>query len=163
MTLTRMQGCLSLFVILVVILLVNPSFYYNLYNNILGRVFLIIIMVFFAMNNVTLGLLVALIIIIGTNGYFTEGMDNMIPPGALKMNPANVGQIQVNTRSESKKKKNSSKDGIDRISLHETMKAQPSEHTSVSKENFTSANVSAADSGDLKSNTSMFSTAYSNA
>jgi hypothetical protein len=76
MTLTKMQGTLVLFILLVVILMTNPGFYNNLYNNVLGRVFLIIILIFFAINNVTLGLLVALIIIIGTNVYFIEGMEN---------------------------------------------------------------------------------------
>ena len=76
MTLTKMQGTLVLFILLVVILMTNPGFYNNLYNNVLGRVFLIIILIFFAINNVTLGLLVALIIIIGTNVYFVEGMEN---------------------------------------------------------------------------------------
>ena len=75
MTLTKMQGTLVLFILLVVILMTNPGFYNNLYNNVLGRVFLIIILIFFAINNVTLGLLVALIIIIGTNVYFVEGME----------------------------------------------------------------------------------------
>jgi hypothetical protein len=76
MTLTKMQGTLVLFILLVVILMTNPGFYNNLYNNVLGRVFLIIILIFFAINNVTLGLLVALIIIIGTNVSFVEGMEN---------------------------------------------------------------------------------------
>ena len=162
MTLTTMQGYLSLFAILVVILLVNPSFYNNMYNNLLGRMFLIIIMIFFAMNNVTLGLLVALIIIIGTNMNFTEGLSTM-DLNALKMTPSTTGQIQVNTRSESNKKKNSSKDGVDRMSLDETIKSKPSEQTYVSKENFTSADVLASDSDDLNSKTSMFTSAYSSA
>jgi hypothetical protein len=161
MTLTTMQGYLSLFAILVVILLVNPSFYNNMYNNVLGRMFLIIIMIFFAMNNITLGLLVTLIIIIGTNMNFTEGLTGM-DLSALKMKPS-IGQIQVNTRSESKKKKNSSKDGIDRMTLDETLKPKQSEQIYVSKENFTSVDVSAADSDDLNSNTSMFSSPYSSA
>jgi hypothetical protein len=52
-----------------------------MYNNVLGRVVLIAILIFFATNNVTLGLLVALIIIIGTNIYFIEGMDTMAGEG----------------------------------------------------------------------------------
>ena len=76
MALSKMHGLGFLFVMLVVVLIVNPRAIHNMYNNILGRVFLIILMIFFAMNNVTLGLLVALIIIIGTNMYFIEGMEN---------------------------------------------------------------------------------------
>jgi len=75
MTLTKMQGVLGLFILLVIILIISPGFYNKLYNNILGRVVLISLLLFFATNNVTLGLLVALIIIIGTNMYFVEGME----------------------------------------------------------------------------------------
>jgi hypothetical protein len=82
MTLTKMQGVLGLFILLVIILITNPGFYNNMYNNVLGRVVLIAILIFFATNNVTLGLLVALIIIIGTNMYFIEGMDTMAGKGA---------------------------------------------------------------------------------
>jgi hypothetical protein len=89
MTLTKMQGMLVLFILLVVILMTNPGFYNNLYNNVLGRIFLIIILIFFATNNVTLGLLVALIIIIGTNVYFVEGMTNGKPDSNSKM-PVNA-------------------------------------------------------------------------
>ena len=81
MTLTKMQGVLGLFILLVIILITNPGFYNNMYNNVLGRVVLIAILIFFATNNVTLGLLVALIIIIGTNMYFIEGMDTMADKG----------------------------------------------------------------------------------
>jgi hypothetical protein len=60
-----------------------------MYNNVLGRVVLIAILIFFATNNVTLGLLVALIIIIGTNVYFVEGMTNGKPDSNSKM-PVNA-------------------------------------------------------------------------
>jgi hypothetical protein len=76
MTLTKMHGVLGLFVLLVIILMVKPIFYNNMYKNVLGRVVLIAILLFFATNSVTLGLLVALIIIIGTNISFVEGMNN---------------------------------------------------------------------------------------
>ena len=77
MMITKMHGVLGLFVLLVLILMVKPNFYDNMYKNVLGRVVLIAFLLFFAMNNLTLGLLVALIIIIGTNVSFVEGMDNM--------------------------------------------------------------------------------------
>jgi hypothetical protein len=97
MTLTKMQGTLVLFILLVVILMTSPGFYNNLYNNVLGRIFLIIILIFFATNNVTLGLLVALIIIIGTNVYFVEGMENKsdakLPVDAAASNTAISGAI----------------------------------------------------------------------
>ena len=68
----------ALFVVLVVILAMNPMLVNNIYNTILGRLFLIGIVIFFAMNNITLGLLVTLTIIAALNqfGSLVEGMDN---------------------------------------------------------------------------------------
>lgn len=67
-----------LFVVLVIILAVNPKTVNNIYSSILGRLFLIGVIIFFAMHNTTLGLLVALAVITALNQYgsFTEGMEN---------------------------------------------------------------------------------------
>lgn len=67
----------GLFVFLVLILFVRPSLLGNLYASLLGRVFLVLVVLFFAMNNVTLGLLTALVIIIASNMFLYEGLDNM--------------------------------------------------------------------------------------
>jgi hypothetical protein len=148
MALTKMQGIFGLFMILVIILLINPGFYNNMYNNILGRVFLIILMIFFAMNNVTLGLLVALIIIIGTNVYFIEGMENQSTDASKPTTigddttvTSNVDSIQVTTRTDSSKDK---KPGVDRQSLEETIASKPSNHTEVNKAHFKSEDVIAS-------------------
>lgn len=182
MTLTRMQSCLGLFMILVVILLVNPGFYNNMYNNVLGRLLIIILIIFFAMNNVTLGLLVALIVIIGTNVYFTEGLEtiaqsiNSVGDDTKKTKiTSNVGTTTVTTRSSSAKKSKDkksngtksndkkSKDGVDRLTLFDTIKSKPSDHTAVFKENFTSADVSASNPSDLSTPLSKFMSNYSSA
>lgn len=166
MTLTKIHGVSGLFILLVIILLVKPIFYNNLYNNILGRVVLIAILLFFSINNVTLGLLVALIIIIGTNMFFAEGFkssDKMdikkntktkgktsngststtSPSITIGDGDAGVkttmGQIDVVTSSKSKG------DGRDRISVENMVRSKNSDHFSVMKENFTSLEVSAAD------------------
>jgi hypothetical protein len=184
MTLTSMQSCLGLFMILVVILLVNPGFYNNMYNNILGRLLIIILIIFFAMNNVTLGLLVALIIIIGTNMYFTEGLEtiaqsiNSVGDDTKKTKiTSNIGTTTVTTRSSSatkskdgKKSKDDtkyngakSKEGVDRLSLFDTIKSKPSDHTAVFKENFTSIDVFASNPSDLNTSLSKFMSNYSSA
>jgi hypothetical protein len=69
----------ALFIALLIILAVNPQAVNNIYNTILGRVCLIGLVVFFSMNNITLGLLVALAIITASKqfGSFVEGMDNI--------------------------------------------------------------------------------------
>ena len=74
----KMRGVLGLFIGLIIILLINPSMIYNIYNTILGKIILLAILIFVTMNNVTLGLLVALLIIVASRefGSVVEGMDN---------------------------------------------------------------------------------------
>jgi hypothetical protein len=69
----------TLFAALVAILFVRPMSVYELYNNLFGRIFLLGVLVYLTMKNITFGLLVALIIIASLNQYgsFTlEGMEN---------------------------------------------------------------------------------------
>ena len=77
----KTQSIGALFVALVIILAVNPRVVNNIYGSLLGRLFLVCTVIFFAMNNTTLGLLVALAIITSSNqfGSFTEGMENGTP------------------------------------------------------------------------------------
>jgi len=72
-----MHALFGLFVFIVLILFIKPSILGNLYASLLGRIILILVVIFFAMNNVTLGLLTALVIIISSNMYLHEGLDNM--------------------------------------------------------------------------------------
>ena len=69
----------ALFAALVIILAVKPRLVNNIYRTILGRLFLLAIVIFMAMNNITLGLLVVLGIIAASNqfGSLVEGMDNI--------------------------------------------------------------------------------------
>lgn len=76
--LNKTHGLIVLFIVLILILVINPSFIHNMYSSILGRIILIIVVLFFAMNSMTLGLLVALIFIVFSNMIFArEGLDNM--------------------------------------------------------------------------------------
>ena len=75
----KTQGIWGLFIALVIILAIHPRIVNNIYGSVLGRLLLVGIVVFFAMNNTVLGLLVALSIITATNQFGTfviEGMDN---------------------------------------------------------------------------------------
>ena len=74
---TKMSMLSGLLFVLFLILVIQPSFLNNLYSTILGRIALIVVVLFFAMNNVTLGLLSALIIIISSNMFFMEGLETM--------------------------------------------------------------------------------------
>lgn len=83
-----------LFVALVIILAVNPKVVNNVYNSILGRLFLVCVVIFFAMNNTTLGLLATLAIITASNqfGSFVEGMDNI-----NSTTPTIIGEENIDT------------------------------------------------------------------
>ena len=76
---SKMTKMSMLLFVLFLILVIQPSFLNNLYSTILGRIALILVVLFFAMNNVTLGLLSALIIIISSNMFFMEGLETMDP------------------------------------------------------------------------------------
>lgn len=74
---SKMSIIVGLFSVLVLILCVQPNLLTHIYSSILGRFVLILLVLFFAMNNVTLGLLSALFIIITSSMYVREGLDNM--------------------------------------------------------------------------------------
>lgn len=171
----KKHGILGLFLLLVIILMLKPRVLFNLYNNILGRVVLIGVILFFTMFNVTLGLLSALCLIIVSNMFFMEGMDNlninekpMIQSG-LTIGDDNVDgtlntgdRITVETKEQVKsnaKTKISSKDGakiselkdqaedqgVDRLSIHETIQAKNPKTIPVDKSVFKSEEVEASE------------------
>jgi hypothetical protein len=73
--LDKIHGLFLLFVLLVLVLVINPRIIKNIYNSFLGRIILIIIVLFFAMNSMSLGLLTALVFIIASNMLFREGLE----------------------------------------------------------------------------------------
>ena len=74
---SKMNILIGLFFVLLVILVLNPRIIRNLYSSIIGRAVLILIVLFFSMNNITLGLLTALVVIVASNMFLFEGLDNM--------------------------------------------------------------------------------------
>ena len=86
---------ISLFAGLAIILAINPKVINNVYNNVFGRIVLLAVIIFLSMNNVTLGLLVALVLIIVLNEYgtFVEGMENISTPDTT--NSLTVGEENV--------------------------------------------------------------------
>lgn len=84
----KTHSIVAIFIALVVILAINPKMVNTLYSSVLGRLFLISIVILLSMKNVTLGLLVALTIISGLNqfGSFVEGFE-----------PTTVGEDNVDS------------------------------------------------------------------
>jgi hypothetical protein len=89
----------ALFAVLVIILAVKPRLLHNMYGTILGRLFLLGIVVFMATNNITLGLLVVLIIIAASNQFesLVEGLENIGDD-----NTGVVGKQKVLTKAAAK-------------------------------------------------------------
>ena len=105
------NGILGLFLLLVVALILKPRVLFNLHKNILGRVVLIGLVLFFTMFNVTLGLLSALCLIIASNMFFMEGLTNldgdeksMIQSGLTvgEDNIPSTGKVSVETKEKVK-------------------------------------------------------------
>ncbi len=98
----KTKGIVALFVALVLTFLVNPMLINNIHNSLLGRLFLICVVIVLTMNNTTMGLLVALLIITASNqfGSFVEGMENQTIGDD---NVETTGEKKVLTKSAVKK------------------------------------------------------------
>ena len=127
-TIKKMHGILGLFLVLVIVLVISPKTIKNVYDTILGRFTLIGIIVFFTIHNVTLGLLVALIVIISSNMFLFEGHENM---------PVIDGTKNVVIDSKYVKHAKDAKDvkdvhkkvdegGVDKITIQESIKSTDS-------------------------------------
>ena len=161
------HGISGLFLLLVVILIVKPRVFYNLYNHILGRVLLIGVVLFFTMCNVTLGLLAALCLIIASNMFLIEGLDNLdssneitigddnivnSSPAKIKVTSkakdkdgAKISELQAQADTEAQAQADTEADteafGVDRLTLQETMQSKSSKSIPVNATNFMSENV----------------------
>ena len=117
----KSQSIVGLFLALVLILALNPKMINNIYDNVLGRIVLICLVIFFALNNVTLGLLVVLIIITALNqfGSFTEGFEqneqSVLTKGAVNNIKSNVN----NTPKKISNLKEDQADGTSAINLQD--------------------------------------------
>lgn len=163
----KTQSIGALFVALVIILAVNPKVVNNIYGSILGRLFLICIVIFFAMNNTTLGLLVVLAIITSLNqfGTFVEGMENGTPTTVGEDNTDTTDGQTVLTASATEAVKKKISDlkqqvadgtaGIDKEDIKNMIIAKDSKTLPLdSKMNGSSDNVSASSSAMLNPSSS---------
>lgn len=163
----KKHGILGLFLLLVVILVMKPRIILNMYNNILGRVLLIGLVLFFTTYNVALGLLAALCLIIVSNMFFMgevnmEGLTNldsepeqMIKPGLTIGDDTVTGlndtndKIIVTTKAKENENEKTISDlkaqaettGVDRQSVQESIQAKSSKTIPVDKTTFESTEV----------------------
>ena len=158
----KTQSIGALFVVLVIILGLNPKMVNNIYRTILGRLFLICIVIFFSMNNTTLGLLVALAIIAASNqfGSFVEGMDtmetsttvgeeNVTTTGEQKVMTASATEDAKKRISDLKEKISEGTSGIDKEDIKAAIMSKDSKQIPVDTNMNSSDEVSASSSAML--------------
>ena len=126
---SKMNILVGLFFVLLVILVLNPRIIRNLYSSIIGRCILILIVLFFSMNNITLGLLTALIVIIASNMFLFEGLDNMdtstttTPPAKTEKE---ITKEQLEKKIDAKTNEEDKDGGIDLETIKNSIQAKSS-------------------------------------
>jgi hypothetical protein len=180
-------GIVSLFLLLVVALILKPRVLFNLHRNILGRVVLIGLVLFFTMFNVTLGLLAALCLIIASNMFFMEGFDNVTIGDDNVDGTLNDGttvtvetkdkvkerakerakklselQAQAQNKTEAETEVETEEQGVDRPSIHDSIQPKSSKTIPVDKSKFSSDEVSPSESTATTTSTETFVSSYAN-
>lgn len=148
-----MKSIAALFVALIVILIVSPRTIHNVYNSILGRFLLIGIVIFFSINNVTLGLLIALVVIAASNQFtpFVEGMETI---GEDNTTTEGTQQVLTGKLAESAKKK-AEELGIDREDIKNAVASKESKSIPVDANSMKSEEVSPFKPSMLNNSTSL--------
>ena len=137
---------IGVIILLAFILLINKQNLNNIHNSVLGRLIIICIIIFVALKNITLGLLVvfSFILLSSTFNYY-EGMENNVPTTIGEDNVSSMGSQKVLTSSATKtsklnenkvnknlnKEKDTNKDGIDKESIKLTIMPKNSKHIPV--------------------------------
>ena len=154
MALSKTHGLCFLFTLLIIVLIVSPRSLNNLYNNTLGRLALIALIIFFAMHNVTLGLLAALCVIIASNMYMFEGFDGMSEEDKEKLNnklnskmtsttdpTTTPTSTSTTTPTSTTTTTSTSTDGVDKEAIKDAIQAKASNAITVAKADFASTEV----------------------
>jgi cytoskeletal protein RodZ len=143
MALSKNHGLCFLFTLLIIVLIVNPRSLNNLYNNTLGRLALIALIIFFAMHNVTLGLLAALCVIIASNMYMFEGFEGMSDEDKQKLKDKVTTATTSTTdpATSSTTTTTHSTDGVDKEAIKDSIQAKASNAITVAKADFASTEV----------------------
>jgi cytoskeletal protein RodZ len=142
MALSKNHGLCFLFTLLIIVLIVNPRSLNNLYNNTLGRLALITLIIFFAMHNVTLGLLAALCVIIASNMYMFEGLEGMSDEDKEKLkDKVTTATTSTDPTTATTTTTTHSTDGVDKEAIKDSIQAKASNAITVAKADFASTEV----------------------
>lgn len=134
-------GILGLFALLFVTLMVNPRIIFKMQNNILGRLVLIVVVLLLTTTNVTLGLLAALCLIISSNMFFMEGMDNMVGQTIGDDTAVGDGVKPVLTKKAVKEVKADEVTGVDRETIKQSIQSVSSKTLPIDASAFNSSDA----------------------
>jgi hypothetical protein len=148
----KIQFLIGLFVLIVVVLVLNPRVINDIHKTILGRIVLIGLVIFFTAHNTTLGLLVALCLIIAINMFFMEGIDETLSKTIGDDNvitDSTEPKINVSTTAL-KEEEEDKNDGVDKQTVHESIQPIESASIPVKKSDFSSIDVAPVDPVNAK-------------
>ena len=154
----KIQVLIGLFVLIVVVLVLDPRVINDIHKTILGRIMLIGLVIFFTTHNTTLGLLVALCLIIAINMFFMEGIDETL--SIPDVTATTIGEDNVTTDSTMQQIKISTgkkdeanidnEDGVDKQTAHESIQPVESAAIPIDKSEFSSTDVAPLDPANAK-------------
>lgn len=158
----KIHALLGLFILLLIVLVINPRVINDANNTILGRIMIIGFILFLTVHNTTLGLLAALCLIIAVNMFFMEGftenntkkMDKVIekmenntttPVNDVTNTVTDITDTPMSDTVVSDDKKAVDMVNINTQPAHEAIQSVDSNAISVSKDNFVSNQVESLD------------------
>jgi thiol:disulfide interchange protein len=132
----KIQVLFGLFILILIVMFMNPRIINDVNKSVLGRIMMIGLVIYFTCHNTTLGLLVALCLIIAINMFVMEGIDE-----TLASEEEEEKSVTMPMEEE---------DGIDTQTVHESIQPVESNTIPVSKDTFSSVDVAPLNPEDRK-------------
>jgi hypothetical protein len=134
----KIQVLFGLFILILIVLFMNPRIINDVNKSVLGRIMLIGLVIYFTCHNTTLGLLVALCLIIAINMFVMEGIDETLAP---EIEEEEEKAVTMPMEEE---------EGVDTQTAHESIQPVESNTVPVSKDTFSSVDVAPLNPEDRK-------------
>lgn len=152
MTFIKLDKATIAFILLIIISWINPELIYNLNKFYIGKLIILMVIIFFSSENIILGLLTIFMYfaILDKYRYVIEGMTNeqqivtKDTIGEIKQDGPSLSETKEKEKSEKKDKiiistKNSNTDGIDIQDIQDSIASKDSNTLPLSKNMFKSS------------------------
>ena len=137
----KIQVLFGLFILILIVMFMNPRIINDVNKSVLGRIMLIGLVIYFTCHNTTLGLLVALCLIIAINMFVMEGIDETLAPEVEEEEEKSVTMTMPMEEEE---------EGVDTQTAYESIQPVESNTIPVSKDTFSSVDVAPLNPEDRK-------------